>query len=1315
MAIAVTDRIRRGESGLAPFALAWQEDMKIGYITVADLTARDAIEEWRRLAYMTVYVISEDKEYQLGSNLTIAGQSWTEKTYGVPADVVTESELFDVDGFIQPQLIQNIFLNTSYVVASEAAMLALTSYTGNIFVRTDTSDVYIKLNNTNPALIGDFALASGGGAVLSVNGSTGVVSVTIANLLAVPANQTAFDAAVEANTEVLAQGGAITTLQGNFTTLSGDLADLDDYVQTHLGLQSLATNVQTPTIAEDGYVLKWDEGTTSFILAAETPTSTTFLDNVFRINDNADPTKQLAFEISGVSTATLRTLTIPNADGTIALTSDISALSTQYIKTAGTSILTADILINPATYNFEVASSTGRTGFLSNKDKFRANQIIDAFDPLFATGFTLSVNVLTSVGGSVTWTSTNMPIGGVTLYLGILEAYGGGPGTPVYSIYDQFTVNIPDGSPLVQTGFDNFSFYGFGSADCFIIAVPNDQVTYPYVSYHSIGTDLVDTGSHNVTESASLSTEQRLTLCNKNDFSFGGGWAALEVPLLGLNYYYELISTGHSFVGNTTILGNYDIEGVFTGRVPSFTLRNTVDTQTLFSVSEGATAEFNIRADGSGGGAVNSIAASTTSTSSGELVITSGSSGSTAGELTLQSYGDLNIIAGYDPIASIAGNIIINTTGGGYTQVSSPFKVAALTTEGDIPVVDASGNFSAIGIGTDTHVLTMVAGLPTWAAPSGGGGGGGGSGDVVGPASAVDNAITRYDGITGKLIKNSATSIADNGDISIGTDASAARTIFATGSDPNIAIGVAPKGNQNFFINFGADNGFAIQQTPVFRIFTNKGSASASNDFGIKAADGIAAVPNGQNLYIEAGNGAGTADNNGGNITITPGTKTGTGIPGAVNIGFSTSLFGIFGATPVVKQSAASDLQTFYNAIVAYGFMPAATLSGGGSGDVATDVIWDAAGDLAVGSGANTAVRLARGTALQVLRVNAGGTNLEWAAGGGDMLLGTIQTVTALKSFNTGTFAIRDTDNTNSYLFTTPSNLAADRNVSLPLLTGNDTFVFNDFAATLTNKTINLTNNTLAMTKAQLTAAVSDDDVLFAGDLGAGLAIETGSLIARNTIYAPTITANAYTLVASDNKKTLHIDNGATAVTVYLPNSLVDHFSCTIVNTGTGILTISAATTLHADATTIETQYTGALVYHQGSNVWKALGSLGSPSVKEKTIALAINDATAITTGGKTRTRVIAPFSGTIKRWKLISDQSTTSTIDIWKAAGAIPTNANTITASAKPALSAAELNSSSTLTGWTTSVTEGDVLMMEVEANDNALYLNLQLVIEIA
>ena len=46
---------------------------------------------------------------------------------------------------------------------------------------------------------------------------------------------------------------------------------------------------------------------------------------------------------------------------------------------------------------------------------------------------------------------------------------------------------------------------------------------------------------------------------------------------------------------------------------------------------------------------------------------------------------------------------------------------------------------------------------------------GSGSGDVVGPASSTDNAIARYDGTTGKLLQNSAATIADStGDITAG-------------------------------------------------------------------------------------------------------------------------------------------------------------------------------------------------------------------------------------------------------------------------------------------------------------------------------------------------------------------------------------------------------------------------------------------------------------------------------------------------------------------------------------------------------------------
>ena len=53
------------------------------------------------------------------------------------------------------------------------------------------------------------------------------------------------------------------------------------------------------------------------------------------------------------------------------------------------------------------------------------------------------------------------------------------------------------------------------------------------------------------------------------------------------------------------------------------------------------------------------------------------------------------------------------------------------------------------------------------------------------------------------------------------------------------------------------------------------------------------------------------------------------------------------------------------------------TALGGASGAVATDAIWDAAGDLAVGTGANTAAKLTKGSDGHVLQVSAG--SVVWA------------------------------------------------------------------------------------------------------------------------------------------------------------------------------------------------------------------------------------------------------------------------------------------------------------------------------------------------
>jgi hypothetical protein len=59
------------------------------------------------------------------------------------------------------------------------------------------------------------------------------------------------------------------------------------------------------------------------------------------------------------------------------------------------------------------------------------------------------------------------------------------------------------------------------------------------------------------------------------------------------------------------------------------------------------------------------------------------------------------------------------------------------------------GVFSRLAAGLEGEVLTITSGLPSWETASSG------SGDVVGPASATDDALAVFDGTTGKLLQNS--------------------------------------------------------------------------------------------------------------------------------------------------------------------------------------------------------------------------------------------------------------------------------------------------------------------------------------------------------------------------------------------------------------------------------------------------------------------------------------------------------------------------------------------------------------------------------
>lgn len=85
-------------------------------------------------------------------------------------------------------------------------------------------------------------------------------------------------------------------------------------------------------------------------------------------------------------------------------------------------------------------------------------------------------------------------------------------------------------------------------------------------------------------------------------------------------------------------------------------------------------------------------------------------------------------------------------------------------------------------------------------------------------------------------------------------------------------------------------------------------------------------------------------------------------------------------------------------------------------------------------------------------------------------------------------------------------------------------------------------------------------------------------------------------------------------------------------------------------------------------------------------------------------------FKCIIMGWTMIGDQSSGSAvIDIWKAAyPTIPTVANTITAAAKPTLTAQQINRATSVPTWTTALSEEDTLAFHVDSASGHTKLTL-------
>jgi hypothetical protein len=192
-----------------------------------------------------------------------------------------------------------------------------------------------------------------------------------------------------------------------------------------------------------------------------------------------------------------------------------------------------------------------------------------------------------------------------------------------------------------------------------------------------------------------------------------------------------------------------------------------------------------------------------------------------------------------------------------------------------------------VGSGVSTSVVNGTATVTIL-------GGGGGTGDVIGPADSTDNAITTFDGLTGKLIQAASASVDDNGNISgvsyrIGGQNALSYPRFDNITGNSIAIGVS-----------------------ALNVTTS--AAYSSIAIGYKALSGVLTTTAVNNIVI--GTSAGILLTQGSNNTIV-GTQAGvsistgaqhTAVGSSTNPGSSGSRNTIFGyAGGVANNSGTSD------------------------------------------------------------------------------------------------------------------------------------------------------------------------------------------------------------------------------------------------------------------------------------------------------------------------------------------------------------------------------------------------------------------------
>jgi hypothetical protein len=452
-----------------------------------------------------------------------------------------------------------------------------------------------------------------------------------------------------------------------------------------------------------------------------------------------------------------------------------------------------------------------------------------------------STTILTSSGSAPQWTAAS----GVTIGTATNLA-GGAAGSVPYQTGSGAT-------SFLSIGTANFVLTSTGSAPTWTANTGTGSVvraTSPTLTTPVLGAATA-TSINGLTVSTTTGT---LTLANGSTLATSG---ANSITLTSTGATNVTLPTSGTLATTAGTVGT--ISFGTTGLTPSTATSGAVTVAGTLSPANGGT------------GVANNALNTLTFTGNYSLGLTL--NGNTS--VTLPTTGTLATLAGAETLT--------NKTINGANNTISNINLASQVT-GTLPIGNGgTGNTATptngqllIGNGSGFSIATLTAGSGITVTNSSGGitiaaSGGGGSGDVTGPASSTDNAVVRFDGTTGKLIQNSAVTIADStGDITGGkynglTVSTSTGTLTVANGSSLITSGA----NSITLTSTGATN-ITLPTTGTLAVLGTAQTFTAAQTF--RAASAIRSeAASTQDAVVLAGRAGGTSSYA---VTLTPTTLT---------------------------------------------------------------------------------------------------------------------------------------------------------------------------------------------------------------------------------------------------------------------------------------------------------------------------------------------------------------------------------------------------------------------------------------------------------